>query len=148
MRSLARLPVMIAWALAMTGQDELKLSNVPGCISRAIVWGKFKSPPIISSPAIFEGGCDKIAIGNLEKDTAADAANQVVAFTVGRPPAFKSNVDWKTTGAQHTIRFPSVYKIPVKIYVVTTTPLDLATFKKRMAIFLILANDRLKQVRT
>src|SRR5437773_9200516 len=125
MRFPARPPAIMVLPAATTGQtptDVVTLNNFPGCMeSRLIAWGKFQPPPATPpvSPATFAGECDQVPVGNVDRDTTH--ANQVVAFTVGRPPAIDSDVQW-WTGNPHAILFPGVFQIKVKVWVVTSDP--------------------------
>jgi hypothetical protein len=99
------------------------------------------------APASFKDGCDgKIDVGAVSE--APNGANQAVAFTVGRPPAIGSGLKWNDP-APITLKYPAVYELPGKFWVLhTPSNCSITCMKAFLGEFLIWANGVLKRERT
>ncbi len=120
--------------------DTVKLDNeAPGEKSGVIAWGdKTEAKTLVVSPV------DIGAIGPA-------IPRQVVAFTMGRPPALDADITWTNGDDTVTIAYPPEYEIPIQYWILCgaadcSAPVSKKQ-KARLAGYLVWANERLRKER-
>jgi hypothetical protein len=132
--------------------DTVTVANESGNPNGVIIWGDEDRDGIVDwdrdvDHLEFEGS-GSIPVGGL----SSDKLNQVVAFTVGRPPALKTGVTWGSGVDDVSLAYSPVYKIPIKFWILCAKDRckDGISGNKRghLAAFLLWANKRLRAERT
>jgi hypothetical protein len=126
--------VSSGWAYAQV-PDSVKLANENGTEeSGVIAWGK--------EGMLDAMGVSPVSVGAL----SLGEANQVVAFTIDRPPALDANVPWAASSDIIPLDYPTPYKMPIKVWVLCvdddcTTAMP-ASKKTELDGFLVWWNER------
>jgi len=147
MSCLLRMFPLLAAAAGTIGQpqpDRVILQNTSGNENGLLVWGLGSE----QTPSVFKSSGGTILVGDVRQ---SGQTNQAAAFTLGRPPAMLSSVDWDDTTPK-TLAFPNLYELRVKIWVLCAnrqcTGELTGARRANLAAFLVWANTRLEAERT
>ncbi len=110
--------IAAATAIPARGQDQVLLDSPSGQLNGAIVWGKFgltdHSKEFADQPAA-------VNVGHVEAGLLI--ANEVVAFTADRAPAYKAVAGgWTAQPGAVTVNFSPLVNLPVKVWVLCADP--------------------------
>jgi hypothetical protein len=103
--------LLLAAAAVLPGQDQVMLQNDSGQSNGLIVWGQFSSGELSKEFANQPATAD---VGNV--DLALLKANELVAFTADRAPAYKA-FPWSPGPDQAQASYPNVVNLRVKVWV-------------------------------
>ncbi len=147
-RRLLPIGILAAGLIGSTTEDHVVLQNTSGNENGLLVWGEWgrtEMKQVQHTP-----DTDIHSFGNAKQNPTG--ANEVVAFTIGRPLATQSGVDWKDGATSVTLTYPDVYRLNLKIWVLCPDTICSNTLSadKRTDLdsFLIWSNARLEQERT
>jgi hypothetical protein len=140
--------VLAAGLIGSSTGDHVILQNTSGNENGLLVWGAWGSTHL--KQVDHTPNTDIHSFGNTKRNPSG--ANEVVAFTIGRPPATQSDVDWKDGATSVTLSYPDVYHLNLKIWVLCPDAICSNTLpeakKTDLDAFLIWSNTRLEQERT
>ena len=105
-------------AIPARGQDQVLLDSPAGQLNGAIVWGKFS---LMDHSKEFANAPAAVNIGPVEAGLLI--ANEVVAFTADRAPAYKAvEGGWTGQPGSLTVGFSPLILLPVKVWVLCADP--------------------------
>lgn len=101
-------PGAVAETIGQPQPDRVILQNTSGNESGLLVWGRRSE----EDPEVFKTPGGDVSVGDVAQSSEA---NQVVAFTAGRPPVMLSSVNWDDA-APETLTFPNPYELRVRVW--------------------------------
>ncbi len=127
--------------------DTVRLGNgVSGQDDGVIAWGR--NPATGKDEMLTKVGQSSVLFDSMD----VGAANQLVSFTIDRPPALNASIGWTKGADDIQVDYPAAsYKIPIKFWILCAddTCSGVPAWKKAdLAGFLIWADERLRAERT